>query len=198
MDLVHYVVRDGVIPELAAAANSESRRSNNPMGVGSCRQGRSNSTAAWRLEELDQCLTVHNALKKFEDLVEMTRMTLVGPGDRDRLTGALNAVVERTQDFTDSAYTSHEHRENILLLCDRARLELNQLLRIGIGLVSLPLPTRTRLQTISLFARNWPFFPLICFPLFGILTSCRIRLALCRRTKTWSLPSYKRYEPVRT
>ncbi|UYV62594.1 CTNNAL1 [Cordylochernes scorpioides] len=84
--------------------------------------------------DLDNCQTAHNALKKFEDLVEMTRMTLVGPLYRERLSGALEAVVERTQDFTDSAYTSHSHRERILLLCDRSRLELNQLLRIGLTL----------------------------------------------------------------
>lgn len=65
----------------------------------------------------------------------MTRMTLVGPSYRGKLTGALDTIVERTQDFTDSAYTSHEHRENILLLSDRTKLELNQLLRIGISMV---------------------------------------------------------------
>lgn len=37
-------------------------------------------------------------------------------------------VLERTQDFTDSAYTSHEHRENILLLSDRVKTELEHLL----------------------------------------------------------------------
>lgn len=63
-------------------------------------------------------------------------MTLLGPGCRETLTSALDTVVERTQDFTDSAYTSHEHRENILLLCDRAKLELNTLLRIGNSIVS--------------------------------------------------------------
>ena len=50
--------------------------------------------------------------------------------------GALETVIERTQDFTDSAYTTHEHRENILLLCDRAKLELNALFRIGNNMVS--------------------------------------------------------------
>lgn len=75
--------------------------------------------------------TVCSALKHFERLVETTRMTLLGPGCRETLTAALDTVVERTQDFTDSAYTSHEHRENILLLCDRAKLELNTLLRVG-------------------------------------------------------------------
>lgn len=63
-------------------------------------------------------------------------MTLLEPGCRETLTSALDTVVERTQDFTDSAYTSHEHRENILLLCDRAKLELNTLLRIGNSMVS--------------------------------------------------------------
>lgn len=65
----------------------------------------------------------------------MTRLTLIGPDCKERLTAALDTIVERTQDFTDSAYTSHEHRENILLLCDRIKLELNQLLRAGISLV---------------------------------------------------------------
>jgi hypothetical protein len=77
---------------------------------------------------------VSGSLKQFEDLVEMTRLTLLGPDSKERLTKALDTIVERTQDFTDSAYTSHEHRENILLLCDRAKLELNQLLRVGVSL----------------------------------------------------------------
>lgn len=55
------------------------------------------------------------------------------PETRDQLLAALDKVVEKTQDFTDSAYTTHEHRENILLLCDRAKLELNQLLRIAVN-----------------------------------------------------------------
>lgn len=81
--------------------------------------------------------TAFSALKHFERLVETTRMTLLGPGCRETLTAALDTVIERTQDFTDSAYTSHEHRENILLLCDRAQLELNTLLRIGNSMVRI-------------------------------------------------------------
>lgn len=81
--------------------------------------------------------TAFSTLKHFERLVETTRMTLLGPGCRETLTAALDTVIERTQDFTDSAYTSHEHRENILLLCDRAQLELNTLLRIGNSMVSI-------------------------------------------------------------
>lgn len=56
------------------------------------------------------------------------------PGEmREQLLVALDKVIEKTQDFTDSAYTTHEHRENILLLCDRSKLELNQLLRFAIS-----------------------------------------------------------------
>ena len=71
----------------------------------------------------------------FQDLVEMTRMTLVGPNTELKLQSALETTMETTQDFTDSAYTSHENRERILLLCDQLRQELIILLRIGISLV---------------------------------------------------------------
>lgn len=60
------------------------------------------------------------------------------PDTREKLMSALDKVCERTQDFTDSAYTTHEHRENILLLCDRAKLELNQLLRIAVNMEQHP------------------------------------------------------------
>lgn len=60
------------------------------------------------------------------------------PDTREKLIAALDKVCERTQDFTDSAYTTHEHRENILLLCDRAKLELNQLLRVAVNMEQHP------------------------------------------------------------
>ncbi|KAG7210392.1 hypothetical protein KM043_011925 [Ampulex compressa] len=110
MDLIHYVVKDGVLD---------------------CSESQSYSNSQSPQQEDWDSSTVCSALKHFERLVETTRMTLLGPGCRETLTAALDTVVERTQDFTDSAYTSHEHRENILLLCDRAKLELNTLLRIG-------------------------------------------------------------------
>jgi hypothetical protein len=94
-------------------------------------------------EDWDASRTVVGAVRHFESLVELTRLTALGsPGAgvesggassaRERLATALETVIERTQDFTDSAYTSHEHRESILLLCERARLELNQLLRAAL------------------------------------------------------------------
>lgn len=60
------------------------------------------------------------------------------PQMRDDLMAALDRAVEKTQDFTDSAYTTHEHRENILLLCDRVRLELNQCLRMAVNMEQFP------------------------------------------------------------
>ncbi|XP_033204366.1 alpha-catenin related isoform X3 [Bombus vancouverensis nearcticus] len=110
MDLIHYVVKDGVLD---------------------CSESQSYSNSQSPQQEDWDSSTAFSALKHFERLVETTRMTLLGPGCRETLTAALDTVIERTQDFTDSAYTTHEHRENILLLCDRAQLELNTLLRIG-------------------------------------------------------------------
>ena len=71
----------------------------------------------------------------FQDLVETTRVTLVGPNTEGKLQNALETMIETAQDFTDSAYTSHENRERILILCERVRQELTILLRIGASLV---------------------------------------------------------------
>ncbi|KAF0300210.1 Alpha-catulin [Amphibalanus amphitrite] len=61
-------------------------------------------------------------------------MTLCGETYRERLSSLLETISERSQDFTDSAYTPHQAREHILLLCERAKLELNQLLRCGVAM----------------------------------------------------------------
>ena len=81
-------------------------------------------------------LTAYGAIQQLDDSVEMTRLTLATSACRERMTSALDAAIERTQDFTDSAYTSHEHRENILLLWDRVRSALTQVIRAGINLVN--------------------------------------------------------------
>lgn len=65
-------------------------------------------------------------------------ITILSPQTREEMMYALNKCVEKTQDFTDSAYTTHEHRENILLLCDRMRLELNQCLRMAVNMEQFP------------------------------------------------------------
>lgn len=65
-------------------------------------------------------------------------LSVLAPQTREELMAALDRAVEKTQDFTDSAYTTHEHRENILLLCDRVRLELNQCLRMAVNMEQFP------------------------------------------------------------
>lgn len=51
---------------------------------------------------------------------------------KESLFATLEVILERTEDFTDSAYTSHERRERILELSTQARLELQQLLSVWI------------------------------------------------------------------
>lgn len=77
-------------------------------------------------------MTAYGAIQQLDDSVEMTRLTLAPSACRERMSAALEAAIERTQDFTDSAYTSHEHRENILLLWDRVRSGLSHVIRAGI------------------------------------------------------------------
>ena len=72
--------------------------------------------------------TVLRAIKYFQDSVEIMRMSIISESYKDQLTSCLDSIIERTQDFTDSAYTTHEHRQNILLLCERARIELSHVL----------------------------------------------------------------------
>ncbi|XP_063593162.1 alpha-catulin-like [Penaeus indicus] len=125
MDLIHYVVKDGVLDSVNAQGEAR---------VNGQSPAESPGTLKARQEDWDANHTMYGAIRYLEDSVEMTRMTLCGPAVRDRLCQAVDTICERMQDFTDSAYTSHEHRENILLLTDRIRLELNQLLRVGVNL----------------------------------------------------------------
>ena len=66
-------------------------------------------------------------------------MTLVGTNTESRLVAALESVIETTQDFTDSAYTTHDHRQHILMICEQLRHQLSVVLRIGASLVRTPL-----------------------------------------------------------
>ncbi|XP_060054969.1 alpha-catulin [Erinaceus europaeus] len=51
---------------------------------------------------------------------------------KENLLATLESVLERTEDFTYSAYTSHEHRERILELSTQARMALQQLTSVCI------------------------------------------------------------------
>ena len=71
-----------------------------------------------------------SALQYLEHSVRITRHSpVVSESYKDELTDALHSIIERTQDFTDSAYTAHAQRQNIIVLCDNARIELEALLR---------------------------------------------------------------------
>lgn len=54
----------------------------------------------------------------------------------ETLPAALDAVLERTQDFTDSAYTSHDHREAILESSERLKVELDHVLGLYANVVT--------------------------------------------------------------
>uniref|UniRef100_T1JSM0 Alpha-catulin n=1 Tax=Tetranychus urticae TaxID=32264 RepID=T1JSM0_TETUR len=142
MDSIHSVIKDSVLPQLTISAfNLDScghpRRSHGRSSHGHVsRYSSSNrSTPDWMIDNDDEPLTTaFNAIKRFEEWVELSRITLCKGLFRERLISAFDAFVELTQDFTDSAYTRHENREKLLLLCDRTKIELNQLLRLGICL----------------------------------------------------------------
>lgn len=82
---------------------------------------------------------ISSCIRHLEQLLELGRVTLE-PSCQENISAALDSVLERTQDFTDSAYTSHEHRENILLLSDRVKSELDHLIGLYANVVSLILP----------------------------------------------------------
>lgn len=103
-------------PELLHRSNSERDR----------RIGRGGGVSEYRYRELVRGRSTRPGVSLFT------------PEGRDKLLAALDKVCERTQDFTDSAYTSHEYRENILLLCDRAKLEINHLLRMAVSMEQYP------------------------------------------------------------
>lgn len=42
----------------------------------------------------------------------------------EKIHSALDSVIETAQDFTDSAYTSHDNREKIVQSCDQLRSDL--------------------------------------------------------------------------
>ena len=63
--------------------------------------------------------------------------------------GQLEVLVERTEDFTDSAYTSHEQRQAILGLCQLARQDTQQLVHAWVEAVRWPEQTRWQRDTYS-------------------------------------------------
>ncbi|XP_040594095.1 alpha-catulin isoform X2 [Mesocricetus auratus] len=71
-------------------------------------------------------VSVFTGIKELKLNIEALRENLYFES-KDNLSAALEVILERVEDFTDSAYTSHEHRERILELSTQARTELQQL-----------------------------------------------------------------------
>ncbi|KAK6491234.1 alpha-catulin-like isoform X1 [Huso huso] len=71
-------------------------------------------------------VSIYMGIREFKNQLEGLREGLCLLS-KENLTALLEVVLEHTEDFTDSAYTSHEHRERILELSRQARLELEQL-----------------------------------------------------------------------
>ncbi|XP_022357481.1 alpha-catulin isoform X3 [Enhydra lutris kenyoni] len=76
-------------------------------------------------------VSIFTGIKEFKMNIEALRENLYFQS-KESLFATLEVILERTEDFTDSAYTSHEHRERILELSTQARLELQQLLSVWI------------------------------------------------------------------
>ncbi|TNN85814.1 Alpha-catulin [Liparis tanakae] len=73
--------------------------------------------------------SIYNGIKDFKFSVECLRENLNSSSPQS-MGSQLEALVERTEDFTDSAYTSHEQRQAILGLCQLARQDTQQLVHI--------------------------------------------------------------------
>ncbi|XP_061903165.1 alpha-catulin isoform X2 [Entelurus aequoreus] len=71
--------------------------------------------------------SVSSGIRDYKASVECLRDHLHA-SPPDGVGGRLEALVERTEDFTDSAYTGHEQRQVILGMCQLARQDARQLL----------------------------------------------------------------------
>ncbi|XP_072267985.1 alpha-catulin isoform X1 [Pyxicephalus adspersus] len=71
-------------------------------------------------------ISIYSGIKEFKSKVEGLRDNLYFLS-KENLSTMLEVILEHTEDFTDSAYTSHENRERILELSNQAKMELEQL-----------------------------------------------------------------------
>uniref|UniRef100_A0AAY4ENW2 Alpha-catulin n=1 Tax=Denticeps clupeoides TaxID=299321 RepID=A0AAY4ENW2_9TELE len=72
-------------------------------------------------------VSLYAGIKDFKVRVESLRDSLY-PLPYESMAAQLEAMVEQIEDFTDSAYTSHEQREGILQLCHLTRQHTQQLI----------------------------------------------------------------------
>ncbi|XP_066255592.1 alpha-catulin isoform X4 [Euwallacea similis] len=112
MDFIHYVVKDGVLNGSETSVHSQREEMENDRG------------------------TAYACMRHLQKLLEHCKVTM-DASCQDTLPAALEAVLERTQDFTDSAYTSHEHREAILEASERLKAELDHLLGLYANVIQI-------------------------------------------------------------
>ncbi|KAM5183978.1 alpha-catulin isoform 2-T2 [Callospermophilus lateralis] len=76
-------------------------------------------------------ISIFTGIKEFKMNIEAVRENPYFQS-KENLSATLEVILERMEDFTDSAYTSHEHRERILELSTQARMELQQFISVWI------------------------------------------------------------------
>uniref|UniRef100_A0A6I8QL07 Alpha-catulin n=1 Tax=Xenopus tropicalis TaxID=8364 RepID=A0A6I8QL07_XENTR len=74
-------------------------------------------------------ISIYTGIKEFKNKIEGLRDNLYYLS-KENVSTMLEVILEHTEDFTDSAYTSHENREHILELSNQAKKELEQLVSV--------------------------------------------------------------------
>ncbi|XP_049877156.1 alpha-catulin isoform X2 [Pectinophora gossypiella] len=132
MDLIHYVVRDGL-----------------PGHEDHPHEPSMYQAAQW------EAGTALGALRGLTSQVRAARARGGADAVRRRAMAAtLRALVERTHDFTDSAYTSHEHRQRILALAERIAYELERLVAVAVSMEEEGGGTGAALESACAGAQN--------------------------------------------
>uniref|UniRef100_A0A3Q4H853 Alpha-catulin n=1 Tax=Neolamprologus brichardi TaxID=32507 RepID=A0A3Q4H853_NEOBR len=93
--------------------------------------------------------SIYNGIKEFKSGVECLRENLYSLSPQS-MSSQLEALVERTEDFTDSAYTSHEQRQAILGLCQLARQDTQQLVHAWVEAQSVHAKEATKDMEVAI------------------------------------------------
>uniref|UniRef100_A0A3Q3KW39 Alpha-catulin n=1 Tax=Labrus bergylta TaxID=56723 RepID=A0A3Q3KW39_9LABR len=93
--------------------------------------------------------SIYNGIKDFKVGVECLRENLYSFPPQS-MGSQLEALVERTEDFTDSAYTSHEQRQAILGLCQLTRQDTQQLVHVWVEAQSVHAKEATEDMEVSI------------------------------------------------
>jgi hypothetical protein len=72
--------------------------------------------------------TISVTVRQLNEILEIIKMTSTVVGVRERLITTLDSLCQMTNDFTESSFTPHHQREQILDFLEECRFELNSLL----------------------------------------------------------------------